>query len=99
MKAALLFLGVTTSIALLYMQSGVRQLEKRIAFLEHPPEDSAPLVDPISCMFDNPAVSGDYVTVSITQSGRCHDAGPLYPKASIVIGRVFILKQYAPKQP
>jgi hypothetical protein len=40
------------------------------------------------CVFDNTAVIADYVTISPTAAGQCHDAGPDYPSGVQVLGRV-----------
>lgn len=41
-----------------------------------------------SCIFDGATVAGDYVQISGTVAGNCHDAGSTYPSANQVIGRV-----------
>ena len=42
----------------------------------------------IACNFDAaPTVAGDYVTISSTNAGACHDAGAAYPSTQ-VLGRV-----------
>lgn len=43
-----------------------------------------------SCIFDAAATSGDYVTLSQTVAGNCHDAGSAYPTVRQVIGRVAV---------
>lgn len=40
------------------------------------------------CQFDGVTTGGDYVTVSATNAGFCHDAGSSYPTSGQVIGRV-----------
>jgi hypothetical protein len=40
------------------------------------------------CVFDNTAVEADYVTISRTAAGKCHDAGSAYPSGVQVLGRV-----------
>lgn len=40
------------------------------------------------CIFDGATVAGDYVQISGTVNGNCHDAGSTYPSANQVIGRV-----------
>jgi len=42
-----------------------------------------------SCVFDGATVAGDYVQISSTTAGDCHDTGSLnYPASGQVIGRV-----------
>lgn len=41
-----------------------------------------------SCVFDGATVAGDYVQISGTIAGNCHDAGSTYPTSGQVIGRV-----------
>jgi hypothetical protein len=42
-----------------------------------------------SCVFDSTAtVAGDYVQISSTTAGDCHDGGSTYPSTGQVIGRV-----------
>lgn len=41
-----------------------------------------------SCVFDNAVTSGDYVQVSSTVAGDCHDSGVAYPSSNQVLGRV-----------
>src|SRR6185312_570332 len=42
-----------------------------------------------SCVFDNATTAGDYVTISATTAGDCHDGGVSFPSAAQqVIGRV-----------
>lgn len=43
-----------------------------------------------SCIFDGAATAGDYVTLSQTVTGNCHDAGSAYPTVRQVIGRVAV---------
>ncbi|MFZ3209997.1 MAG: tail fiber domain-containing protein, partial [Terriglobales bacterium] len=40
------------------------------------------------CVFDNTAVDADYVQISPTAAGQCHDAGPTYPTSGQVVGLV-----------
>lgn len=40
------------------------------------------------CQFDGSVTGGDYVTVSSTNAGFCHDAGATYPANGQAIGRV-----------
>lgn len=40
------------------------------------------------CQFDGTTTGGDYVTVSATNAGFCHDAGSAYPTTGQAIGRV-----------
>lgn len=41
-----------------------------------------------SCVFDAGTTAGDYVQISSTTAGNCHDAGSSYPTSGQVIGRV-----------
>jgi len=41
-----------------------------------------------ACVFDNTAVEADYVQISATAAGQCHDAGPTYPTSGQVLGNV-----------
>ena len=41
-----------------------------------------------SCIFDGATTAGDYVQISSTSTGDCHDAGSSYPAAGQVLGRV-----------
>jgi len=41
-----------------------------------------------SCQFDGSTTAGDYVQISSTTTGNCHDAGSSYPTAGQVLGRV-----------
>lgn len=41
-----------------------------------------------SCKFDGAASVGDYVQMSATTGGECHDAGSTYPLGGAVLGRV-----------
>ena len=41
-----------------------------------------------SCIFDGATTAGDYVQISSTTTGDCHDAGSSYPAAGQVLGRV-----------
>lgn len=40
------------------------------------------------CNFDGATVAGDYVQISSTQTGNCHDAGAVLPSSGQLIGRV-----------
>ena len=40
------------------------------------------------CVFDGATTSGDYVQISSTTAGDCHDAGASYPGTGQVLGRV-----------
>lgn len=40
------------------------------------------------CVFDGATTAGDYVQISSTVAGACHDAGASYPSSGQVIGRV-----------
>jgi hypothetical protein len=43
----------------------------------------------VGCVFDGATVAGDYVQISSTTAGNCHDTGSLsYPTSGQVIGRV-----------
>lgn len=43
----------------------------------------------VACVFDGATVAGDYVQISATTAGNCHDSGSLsYPTSGQVIGRV-----------
>lgn len=42
----------------------------------------------VSCVFDGATTAGDYVQISSTTAGNCHDAGASYPSSAQVIGRV-----------
>lgn len=39
------------------------------------------------CVFDNAVTGGDYVQISTTVAGNCHDVGASYPTSGQVIGR------------
>jgi hypothetical protein len=41
-----------------------------------------------SCVFDNATVAGDYVTISSTTAGNCHDAGTTRPTSGQILGIV-----------
>jgi hypothetical protein len=41
----------------------------------------------IFCVFDGATTAGDYVQISSTTAGNCHDAGASYPTSNQVIGR------------
>jgi hypothetical protein len=41
-----------------------------------------------SCVFDGATTTGDYVQISSTTAGSCHDVGATYPGAGQVLGRV-----------
>ncbi|MBI3406189.1 MAG: tail fiber domain-containing protein [Acidobacteria bacterium] len=41
----------------------------------------------VSCSFDGPTTAGDYVQISSTIAGACHDSGPIYPSNGQVVGR------------
>jgi len=50
------------------------------------------------CVFDNTAAAIDYVQISPTATGECHDAGPNYPTAGgQVLGRVIEPSKTPPK--
>jgi hypothetical protein len=42
----------------------------------------------VICIFDGATNSGDYVQISSTVTGNCHDAGATYPVLGQVLGRV-----------
>ena len=41
-----------------------------------------------TCVFDSATTAGDYVNLSFSVDGDCHDAGTAYPTTGQVIGRV-----------
>lgn len=41
-----------------------------------------------TCLYDGAATVGNYVQLSSTTNGRCHDAGSAYPQAGQIVGRV-----------
>lgn len=41
----------------------------------------------VSCVFDNATTAGNYIQISPTVAGDCHDAGVGYPSSGQVIGR------------
>jgi hypothetical protein len=41
-----------------------------------------------SCVFDGATTAGDYVQISSTTAGACHDSGAGYPVSGQVVGRV-----------
>ncbi len=43
-----------------------------------------------SCVYDGPTTTGDYVQISGTANGDCHDAGAVYPTNGQVLGRVMV---------
>jgi hypothetical protein len=43
-----------------------------------------------TCIFDGAVTANDYVVVSTTTAGECHDAGSSYPTLTQVIGRVLV---------
>jgi len=50
------------------------------------------------CVFDNTATVADYVQISPTAAGQCHDAGPAYPaNGRQVLGRVTKITSVPPK--
>ena len=48
-----------------------------------------------SCSFDGATTSGDYVQISSTNAGDCHDAGSSYPTSGQVLGHVLSTKAAA----
>jgi hypothetical protein len=42
----------------------------------------------VFCLFDGTPAAGDYVQISSTVAGNCHDAGANYPGSGQVLGRV-----------
>ncbi len=45
---------------------------------------------PGTCNFDGAVTAGDYVQISATTAGDCHDAGATYPTSGQVLGRVLV---------
>ncbi len=43
-----------------------------------------------SCVFDNGTTADDYVTISASVAGDCHDAGATFPVGTQVLGRVLV---------
>ncbi len=43
-----------------------------------------------NCSFDNATTAGDYVQISSSTAGDCHDAGAGYPASGQVLGRVLV---------
>jgi hypothetical protein len=41
-----------------------------------------------NCVFDNTAIEADYIQISPTAAGQCHDSGATYPTSGQVLGRV-----------
>jgi hypothetical protein len=53
---------------------------------------SAPTIQgfgPVTCTYDGGTALGDYVQISSSVAGDCHDAGATYPSNGQVIGRVW----------
>jgi len=46
------------------------------------------LASNVSCVFDGATTAGDYVQVSSSTGGDCHDAGASFPSSGQVLGRV-----------
>jgi hypothetical protein len=44
----------------------------------------------VNCLFDGAVTANDYVTISSTTAGDCHDAGANYPSLTQVLGRVLV---------
>ena len=42
----------------------------------------------VTCAFDGATTAGDYVQISSTAAGKCHDSGSSYPSSGQVLGRV-----------
>ncbi len=42
-----------------------------------------------SCVFDGGTTAGDYVGLSTTSGGQCHDLGAVFPVGILVLGRVY----------
>src|SRR6185437_1632107 len=42
----------------------------------------------LNCVFDGATTAGDYVQLSSTTAGDCHDSGSTYPTSGQVLGRV-----------
>ena len=43
-----------------------------------------------NCSFDGGVTAGDYVQISSSNAGDCHDAGAAYPSSGQVLGRVLV---------
>src|SRR4029077_17932050 len=50
-----------------------------------------------NCVFDNTAVVADYIQISPTATGQCHDAGSTYPATGQVLGRVINITKNPPQ--
>lgn len=46
------------------------------------------LSGPVPCVFDGATTAGDYVQISGSTAGDCHDSGASYPTSNQVLGRV-----------
>jgi hypothetical protein len=46
------------------------------------------IIGDVGCQFDGATTANDYVQISASTAGNCHDAGATYPSAGQVIGRV-----------
>lgn len=46
------------------------------------------IIGQVSCAFDGATTAGNYVTISATTAGMCHDAGSAFPTAQAAYGRV-----------
>jgi hypothetical protein len=42
----------------------------------------------VSCVFDGATTAGDYVQISSTTAGNCHDVGATYPTSGQILGRI-----------
>lgn len=49
---------------------------------------SVSTVGTTSCIFDGATTAADYVQISGTTAGNCHDAGATYPNSGQILGRV-----------
>lgn len=46
------------------------------------------IIGQVSCQFDGATTAGNYVTISATTAGQCHDAGSAFPTSGAAYGRV-----------
>jgi len=52
------------------------------------PQAIVATVGEANCVLDNTAVNADYLQISPTAAGQCHDSGATYPTSGQVLGRV-----------
>ena len=52
------------------------------------PTASVAIAGTSKCVFDNTPTLGDFVTLSTTTAGRCHDAGAAMPSSGTLVGQV-----------